>query len=587
MLKECIKEKDHNRGAQIHAEHIWTELHDQGTKDLLCFQRMKSEGLLPNLITFYNILKACIASHAIHSGQQIHVELAEQDFLEKDMVICNAILYMYTKFGLLKEAQDVFDKLPMQDVVSWNTLILGYAQQGHVYEALISFENMQHAGHAPNAITFLSILKACAHAGNPKKGEEIHTQITTRGLFEGDATIGSALVDMYAKCGSLVKAQRVFDDILEKNLISWTALINGYVKHGYAQEALGCFKCMQLAGHCPNTVTFICLLKACGSIKASNDGLKLHSQIVKQGSFETAPSLGTALMNMYFSCSMLLDAQNVFHQLEVQDRISWNALMHGYVQNSLEEYAMLCLEKMQSNGFPPNAVTFVCILKASARLGTACKGQQLHAEIIKYELPENPVIDSALIDMYMNCGMFAEAQVVFDKVAIHNTSLWNVLIAGYGQVGKNHVVFGLLKKLLDVGIIPDQSLYSILLNTCSHTGLLDTAQFYFEAMSTNGVIPTQEHYTCMIDLYGRAGLLEEARLILENMPFLANRLVWRILLTASYKQRSIDLGWEAIEHAAQLDKINSAARVCIRNMYAAIKSDYILAGEIHSLKDLQ
>ncbi|KAI5072782.1 hypothetical protein GOP47_0012888 [Adiantum capillus-veneris] len=592
MYAKCgalAKAQDVLDGLQVRNVVSWNALiagyaqHAYAKEAFLCFERMKADGFSPNAVTFLCIVKACTSMEAIDKGQELHAEIAAEGLLEKHITLSNALIDMYAKFGMLEKAQEVFDTLPMRDVVSWNALILGYAQHGHGEEALRCFEQMRHTGYAPNAITFLSTLKACGSMGNLEKGEEIHTRITKEASVHDEVAIGTALVDMYAKCGSLVKAQELFDKLPERNLISWTALITGYAQNGDGQEAIDCFKNMQLGGYYPNAVTFKCVLKACGSIGASEEGLKLHLQIAKEGLMESDLALGTALMDMYASCGMLPEAQSVFDQFNNQDIVSWNALMTGYSQQAAHsDLVFRCFEQMQSKGFAPNAVTFVCILKASASSGAAYKGQHIHAEIAKCQLLEDAFLLTALVDMYANCGMLVEAQDVFDKAAVWDVAMWNVLIAGYAQLGKDDVVFEQLSKMLKMGIEPDEVTFTILLNSCSHTGLLDVAHFYFETMRrVYGIVPIKEHHTCMVDVFGRAGLLNEAVAVVKNMPFLADRMMWQILLTATHNSKGyIKLGRLAFEHAVQMDENDGAAYVCIGNLYAASKLEGVFDSKL-------
>mgnify|MGYP000594911397 CR=1 FL=1 len=162
-----------------------------------------------------------------------------------------------------KESERSLEELPIRNVVLWNTLISGYAQQGKAHEALGCFEKLQNEGLFPNSVTFACILKACAIVRDVNKGKKIHDEIVNRGLLEKDVVLGTALVDMYAKCGMVLKAQQVHDEFPFRDTGFRNALIAGYAQHGYGEEALMCFECMQDEGLSPDAITFLCLMNAC------------------------------------------------------------------------------------------------------------------------------------------------------------------------------------------------------------------------------------------------------------------------------------------------------------------------------------
>ncbi|MCO5588725.1 hypothetical protein L7F22_042684 [Adiantum nelumboides] len=155
------------------------------------------------------------------------------------------------------------------------------------------------------------MLKACGSIGAKDKGEQIHDMVAKQGLFGADVVLCTALVDIYAKCGALRKAQKVFDELSVKDPISWFALIVGYAAHSKSKQALDCFEKMQGEGLSPDALTYVCILKACGYLRAANKGAKIHDMIAKQGLLGNNVVLGTSLLDMYAKCDALAKAQEV------------------------------------------------------------------------------------------------------------------------------------------------------------------------------------------------------------------------------------------------------------------------------------
>eukprot|EP00250_Pteridium_aquilinum_P009322 c18595_g3_i1 orf=2-544(+) len=180
---------------------------------------------------------------------------------------------------------------------------------------------------------------------------------------------------MYAKCGSLTEAQDVFDELPYRNVVSWTSLITGYVEHGHTEEALDCFERMQREGFSPDRVTFLSVLRACGSLGTVDKSQQIHAQILKCGLLERDVVVGTALVDTYGKCSLLAKAKEVFDMLRVHDVVSWNALITGYAYHGYGEEALDCFKQMQRQGVSPNRVTFASALKACGTLGASDKGQ--------------------------------------------------------------------------------------------------------------------------------------------------------------------------------------------------------------------
>ena len=273
---------------------------------------------------------------------------------------------MYARFGALAKTQKILYEFPYEDVhlVSWNVRISDYAQKGHGHEAIKCFHQMQDEGVSTNAITYICVLKACSIAESLTIGEDIDARVRKLGLLEKDIVLGNTLVDMYTKCGALKKAQQILEELPVRDAISWNALIAGCASMGQGHETLSYFEQMRSEGHSPDAVTFISILRACGSIKNSDKGEEIHEVITRHGWLEKDITLGNALTDMYVKCGMLSKAQEVLEGLRGKDIVSWNALISGFSQEGQYEEALGCFQRMQSEGFSPDAIIFTCLLKA-------------------------------------------------------------------------------------------------------------------------------------------------------------------------------------------------------------------------------
>ncbi|KAI5057889.1 hypothetical protein GOP47_0027904 [Adiantum capillus-veneris] len=552
-----------------------------GEKALECFQLMQSDGVPPNTATFLITLKACSSIDAIDKGEEIHADIEKKGLLEEDIVLGNALVDMYMKCGGINKAQDVFDTLPSRNLVSWNTLIAGYVEHGCVADALKHFKHMNQMGLSPDGITYACILKACGNLQDLEFGQEMHAQISGKGLLERDSSLGSALVDMYAKCSSLAKAQEAFDRLRVQDTIAWTTLIAGYAEVGQAERVLVYLQHMNQQGIPMNPVTLGCGLRACGCLRATYEGQNIHAEIERCGLLQCDPTIGNALIYMYAKSGWLLSAQEVFSKLQGRDVITWNALITGYTVNDRDEETLKFVDQMRLDGVVPDFVTFVCSLKACGCLGAIDKGLEIHAEILKRGLLEQElVLGNSLIDMYSKCGLLTLAHQVFNMLPVRDAVSWNSLLVGHTLLGHSESVFEMLGKMLGEYVKPTLVTLTIVLTACSHMGLYERSQTYFEALSNEyGIVPTLEHHACMIDLLSRLGRVHKAIHMIKEMPFSADIVVWQTVLSACRKWGNFELGKQAFKHAAHMAECHSGPYVMYSQLCADTKVRMIEALE--------
>ncbi|KAH7373029.1 hypothetical protein KP509_17G033700 [Ceratopteris richardii] len=551
----------------------------QGGKALECFMQMQHKGPSPNSATFTGVIKACGSLKAINKGREFHDEIVRQGFLEDDIVLGNALVDMYVKCGLLLKAHRVLEELPFRDCISWNTLIAGYAQDGQGEKALDSFEQMQNEGILPDRVTFTCILKVCAMLGARERGECIHDIIYRQGMLQGDVMLGTALIDMYAKCGALMKAKKVLEELSSRDIVAWNALMVGYAQNGQGEEALKCYERMQAEGLSANAFTFSCILKACGATGDVKKGERIHHEISRRGLLANNVVVGNSLVGMYVKCNALDKAWQALQELPSKNVVTWNTYLAGLIQNDQCEQVLASFESMKCQGFVPDQVTFVCVLKACGILGAADIGKKIYDDISRQGLlVDDIILSTAVVDMFAKCGCLGKAAQALQELAFRDTVTWNALIAGYAQQGLCEKVLECLRWMQIEGISPDASTFVCVLNACSHSGLLEDGFMFFKDMSTKyGIRQNLEHFTCMIDLFGRLGHLDKAVEMIQEIPS-DDSAVWSVLLDACGKWGDVDVGRWALQQAALAEETNSATYVLLSNVHAntgLVNSDVI------------
>jgi pentatricopeptide repeat protein len=288
---------------------------------------MQSEGLSPDVVTFTCLLKACGSTGSIDKGKEIHEDIIKRGLLRKDIVLGNAVVDMYAKCGILAKAREVLEELHGRDVATWNTLIAGYVRQGLCHEALSCYERMQSDGLSTNATTYVCILKACGSAGAVDKGIRIHEEISGSGLLERNMLLGNALVDMYAKCGKLDKAQRALEELPIRTVVAWSSLLAGYARQSDGYNALMCFEQMQNEGICPNDVTFSCVLNACGHAGRLDDACVLFNAMNQKYKIRPNVEHQTCMMKIFGCEGRLGKAVAVTKAMPPASPAVWLALL--------------------------------------------------------------------------------------------------------------------------------------------------------------------------------------------------------------------------------------------------------------------
>jgi pentatricopeptide repeat protein len=431
-------------------------------KALELFSQMKLSGTKPDAVTVTSVLPACAHLDALQQGKDIHDYIKRSGF-DSDVFVNNALIGMYAKCRSIEDARRVFDNIYSKDVVSWSSMIAGYAQNGHGQEALKLLCDMELEGLKPNSVTIASVLPACVDLEALQRGKEIHGYIIRRAI-ESDVLVQNALLDMYAKCGSMEDGHRVFVRTSQRDVISWNALIAGYIKNslcdealklfsqmkrtsikpnvitwssiiaGYAQienadEALKLFQEMQQAGLKPNSVTIATVLPACAHFAALQHGKEIHGYVIRNG-FEFIVSVVNSLIDMYAKSGNINNARDIFDKMSERDVVSWNAMIAGYGMHGLGEEALTLFHKMQHEGMKPDHITFVGILSACSHAGLVDEGwEYFHGMIHDYNIKPKVEHYACMVDLLGRAGHLDDAYEFVKKMPLEpDATLWGALL---------------------------------------------------------------------------------------------------------------------------------------------------------------
>lgn len=394
-------------------------------------------------------------------GRQVHCLCVKLGFLD-DVSIGTSLLDMYMKTEKLEDGRRVFDQMRERNVVSWTSLLTGYAQNGLNGEVLDLFLAMRMEGIKPNPLTFSAVLGALADERVTITGLQIHTLVIKYG-FELATFVSNSLLNLYLKGGMVIDARAIFDDMETKNAVTWNSIISGLVINGLDVEAFETFYHMRLSGVNLTKMTFAPVLKLCAKHMELGFARQLHCQVLKSG-FEFDHSIKTALMAAYNKCSQIDQAFKLFSMMDGDHSVvSWTAMISGHLQNGSTEQAVNLFSRMSREGIKPNDFTYSTILTAQP----AVSPFQIHAQVIKTNYEKSPTVGTALLDAYLKLGKLAESARVFDLIDEKDIVAWSAMLVGYAQFGDSEGAVKIFKELVKDGIKPNEFTFSSVLNACA------------------------------------------------------------------------------------------------------------------------
>ncbi|XP_023900372.2 putative pentatricopeptide repeat-containing protein At1g69350, mitochondrial [Quercus suber] len=293
---------------------------------LVVFVQMQTRGLMPDSYGLASSLSACGSVSSIQLGYQIHGHVIKRGIL--DEFVQNSLIDMYSKCGLVNCGYKIFETIEQKSVITWNSMVCGFSQNGNSEEAIRLFDQMYMNGIEMNEVTFLSVIQACSHLGHLEKGKWVHHKLITGGLNK-DLYVDTALTDMYAKCGDLQAAQGVFNSISERSVVSWSAMIAGYGIHGQINAAISLFNQMVDSGIKPNEVTFMNILSACSHVGSVEEGKSYFSSMRDFGIKPNTEHFAS-VVDLLSRAGDLNGAYEIIRSMPFHvDASIWSALLNG------------------------------------------------------------------------------------------------------------------------------------------------------------------------------------------------------------------------------------------------------------------
>ncbi|CAK7340508.1 unnamed protein product [Dovyalis caffra] len=389
---------------------------------------VKSENEPPNAFTISSVLKACKGMKSVFCGGLVHALAIKRRLVEGFIYVDNALMDIYATCGVsMRDACVVFHDIKEKNVVSWTTLIAGYTHRGNSSRALQIFREMLLEGAEMNPHSISIAVRACASIGSENLGRQIHNAVIKQG-FESDLPVMNSILDMYCRCGCLSEAKKYFNEMSEKDLITWNTLIAGYERSD-SIEALFIFLQMESDGFSPNCFTFTSLIAACANLAALHCGQQVHGGIFCRG-LNGNLELSNALIDMYAKCGNIFDSHKIYSEMSCRNLVSWTSMMIGYGAHGYGKEAVELFDEMVRSGIRPDRVVFMAVLSACSHAGLVDQGlRYFNCMMDDYHIKPNQEIYGCVVDLLGRAGRVEEAyQLIRSMPFMADESVWGALL---------------------------------------------------------------------------------------------------------------------------------------------------------------
>ncbi|CAN6485614.1 unnamed protein product [Victoria cruziana] len=474
---------------------------------------------------------------------------------------CLSRPYVLEAKCLMKCSGEDFTNL--EEASLWNAILQGCMEKGAHVNVLSLYRKMRLHGVNPDHCTLSFVLKLCKPARGTTTSlalcRETHGGIIKCG-HQPDLLLATSLVEAYSAWRCVMDARKVFDEMRKRDVVAWNVMIHGYVKSGDTKSAVSLFCEMpQRSNFSWNMI--IAATARCGNLEGAE---KLFAIMPHKD----AVSLNVMITG-YSQVGNLEKARELFESASVKDLVTWNSIVGAYAGNGHPKEALMLFKRMWAEHVEPDGFTLTTILSACARVGDLDTGEWIWSYTQRKGVAFNYMVGAAFVDMFSKCGRIKSAQEVFELATKCDVSVWNAMIGGLAMHGRAEDAFELFNQMLKEQIEPDAITFLSILNACSHAGLVERGQTYFDTMRSDYlIVPQIEHYGAMVDLLGRAGRVDEAYSLIKSMDIQPDAVIWRALLGACRIHGNVKLGEMATKQILKLEQRNSGDYVLLSNIYS-------------------
>ncbi|KAF3438936.1 hypothetical protein FNV43_RR17211 [Rhamnella rubrinervis] len=439
VLKVCAQSSCLKVGMQIHKDVVTSgfefsldvsnSLIDMYSKcrDVQNAKRVFDEMVGTDLLSWNLMISGCVYNGLLKLAVKL-LDSMKLDGCEPDVVTWNIVMDAYCQMGLCDEAWNIFERIKEPNIISWTTLITGYSRIGKHEVSLRIFRDVIDSGMVSPDLDCLSgVVVSCRHLGSLLGGREIHSYgIKMKSCIALYKSVGAALLTMYAKSGRIQDARNVFKLMDQADVVTWNAMILGFVDLGLERSALEYFSKMQRAGIKTNQTTISTVLPVCDL----RSGKQIHA-FIRKSYFDLVTPMWNALINMYSKCGCIRSASLVFSDMPTRDIVSWNSMIGGFGMHGLGQAALNLLKEMRHSGLSPDSMTFTSVLSACSHSGLVNEGLEVFFSMRRdYSLTSSMEHYACIVDMLARAGRLEDAVSFIQRMPLEaDKSIWGTLLA--------------------------------------------------------------------------------------------------------------------------------------------------------------
>ncbi|KAF5801866.1 putative tetratricopeptide-like helical domain superfamily, DYW domain-containing protein [Helianthus annuus] len=476
-LFEEMPEKDLISWNSLIAGHVQE---GEGLDALKVFIKMLQSA---NHVTFATVLAAC----SDPAEAEILHALVFTAGLQNNLIVGNALVTMYGRHRMMWKAARVFERMPRWDLVTWNTLIGGYADCEEPDHAIRVCNLMRRQDEATNYITMVHVLSSCAAPSYLlSHGMPLHAYVIRTG-YDSDDYVKNSLITMYGKCHDLDSSTCIFDGFVNKDYVSWNAMLAANVHNGHGEEALKRFSEMNKTGVHLDQFSYSAALAAAASLSTLEEGQQLHALTFKFG-FDSYQYVMTHITDMYGKCGEINDVLKMLPEPNIRPRVLWNILISAFARQGSFQEAREAFDEMVNTGLKPDHVTFVSLLSACSHGGLVDAGLEYYSLMTrKFGVDVGIEHCVCVIDLLGRSGRLLEAENFIKNMPVPpNDFVWRSLLAacrihGNSQLGKQAA-----DHLLESNP-SDDSAFVLYSNVCATTGKWDAVHDLRVEMESSNV----------------------------------------------------------------------------------------------------
>ncbi|KAI4310584.1 hypothetical protein MLD38_035553 [Melastoma candidum] len=507
----------------------------------------------PSILTF--LKRSKLPSHL----QQLHSLLIKKGLSQDHYILSHFLSHPHFPLSF---SFDFFLSIPNPSTVLFNSLLTSVSPLFWV-SSFSAFSHMRAMGFSPDEFTFPVLIKCCAKELRAREAKGLHG-LAVRSGWGVYVFVGTSFVDFYGRVGKIASARKVFDEMPMRNVVTWTAMVVGYLAADDLGEARWTFSRMPVR-NVKSWNAMIQGLVAAGELRGARE-------LFDEMPYRDVVSF-TTMIDGYAKVGDLVSARALFDRTPVRDVVAWSAMISGFARVGQANEAVRLFVEMVRCGVRVDDFAVVGLMSACAQMGCSELAKRMdsymseNAGLINLKEPH---VVAALIDMNAKSGNIERAVELFNGNPRRDMVCHCSLIQGLSMHGRGTEAVQLFNRMLQEGILPDKAAFTVILTACSRTALVDDGWHYFQLMKDKySIVPTPDHYACMVDLLSRSGRLRAAYELLEKMPVEAHTTAWGALLGGCRLHGETELAETVSQRLFEIEPRNAGNYVLMSNIYAA------------------